>query len=270
MRLKTKAFRYAAAGIALAGIAAVIPAATASAASHAAPKPTIVLVHGAWADSASWGNVAGELIDAGYTVDVVPNPLRSVKDDSAYVADYLTSITGPIVLVGHSYGGFVISKAAVGNTNVKALVYVDGFIPAEGESAGSLTALNPGSQVEAAVTTVASSGGAVVDTYIQQALFPGIFANDESKKAGALLATEQRPLTFSALTEVTTGAQAWTTIPSWAVVGTVDNVIPPATQTFMAKRAGAHITTIKAAHLSMVSHPDQVTCVIESAAKATA
>ncbi|MBB2943440.1 pimeloyl-ACP methyl ester carboxylesterase [Actinoplanes lutulentus] len=266
-----KAIRLAAAGVAVAGVAALLPTVTASASAAGGPKPTVVLVHGAWADGSSWNGVTERLQDDGYTVDVPPNPLRGVSSDSAYLADYLAKVTGPIVLVGHSYGGFLISNAALGNTNVKALVYVDAYLPAKGDSLGSLSAYAPGSQVgEAAFNIVGprDGTGAYTDTYIKPELFPGIFANDQPKKKAALLAAGQRPLNVAALGEPS-GEPAWKTIPSWDIVGTLDNVIPPATQRFMAERAGSHVTTIKAAHLSMVSQPAKVERVIVDAARKT-
>jgi pimeloyl-ACP methyl ester carboxylesterase len=146
-----------------------VSAATASAdaTNHAAPTPTIVLEHGAWADGSSWGTVVSRLQNDGYTVDVPPNPLRGPAADSAYLASYLATIKGPIVLVGHSYGGFVISDAATGNTNVKALVYVDAYIPAQGDALNSLTEQFPGGEVTPSALNFVPSSGGVVDAYIK-------------------------------------------------------------------------------------------------------
>ncbi|MBM0225495.1 MULTISPECIES: alpha/beta fold hydrolase [Micromonospora] len=262
--------RNAALGLALAGgVAALVPG-VAAASTASGPKPTVVLVHGAWADGSTWSGVTERLQHDGYTVDVVANPLRGVASDSKYLGDFLATIDGPVVLVAHSYGGFLISNAARDNTNVKALVYVDAYVPAEGDSLLSLTELNPGSQVGPAIRTVSpkDGSGSYTDTYIQPDLFPGIFANDEPKKKGAMLAAGQRPLNASTLGEPS-GTPAWTSIPTWDVIGTVDNVIPPATQRYMAKRANAHTTEIKAAHLSMVSQPEKVERVIVEAARKT-
>ena len=240
------------------------------------PKPTIVLVHGAWADSGSWNGVIWRLQRAGYTVVAPPNPLRGVSYDSDYLADFLsptsTAITGPVVLVGHSYGGFVITNAATGNPNVKALVYVDAFIPAQGDTLGGLSSAQPGSCLLAGspFTTAPYPGaqGGDVDLYVKASVFPGCFANGLPPDQAAVLAATQRPLPFSALSEAS-GPPAWTTIPSWDIIGTADHVIPPAEQLFMANRAGAHVTEINAPHLSMITDPGVVASVIIQAAKAT-
>jgi pimeloyl-ACP methyl ester carboxylesterase len=255
----------------LAAVAAVaatgVSAATASAdaTTHAVPTPTIVLEHGAWADGSSWATVVSRLQNDGYTVDVPPNPLRGPAADSAYLASYLATIKGPIVLVGHSYGGFVISDAATANTNVEALVYVDAYIPAQGDTLDSLTEQFPGSGVTPAALNFVPSSGGVVDAYIKPELFHSILANDLSSKRAAELAAVQRPIAGSALGEPS-GRPAWTDIPSWDVVGTADHAIPVAAQEFMAKRAHAVITEIDASHLSLISHPRTVTSVIERAA----
>jgi len=252
-------------------------AAHASAASWTSgPKPTIVLVHGAWADSGSWNGVIWRLQRAGYTVVAPPNPLRGVSYDSDYLADFLsptsTAITGPVVLVGHSYGGFVITNAATGNPNVKALVYVDAFIPAQGDTLGGLASAIPGSCLGAGnpFTTAPYPGGPTndVDLYVKASVFPGCFANGLPPAEGAVLAATQRPLAQSVLGEKS-GPPAWTTIPSWAIIGTADHVIPPAGQLFMAQRADANITEIDAPHLSMIADPGAVASVIIQAAQAT-
>jgi pimeloyl-ACP methyl ester carboxylesterase len=233
-----------------------------------APKATIVIEHGAWADGSSFDGVVTRLQRAGYTVDVPPNPLRGPGSDSAYLASYLASVSGPVVLVGHSYGGFVITDAATGDKNVKALVYVDAFIPAQGDTVNSLTSQFPGSQVTPTALNFVPSPGGVTDVYIKPALFRGILANDLPASQAAELAATQRPIAASALTEVS-GPPAWATIPSWDVIGTADHAIPPAAQEFMAARAHATVTKVDASHLSMLSHPDTVANVIEAAARHT-
>lgn len=247
-------------------------AAQASAASWTSgPKPTIVLVHGAWADSGSWNGVIARLQLAGYTVDAPPNPLRGVSYDSAYLADFLSKITGPVVLVGHSYGGFVITNAATGNPNVKALVYDDAFIPAQGDTLLGLASAEPGSCLGSSpFIAVPYPGGPTgdVDLYVQASVFPGCFANGLPPAEGAVLAATQRPLPFSALSEPS-GPPAWKTIPSWDIVGTADNVLPPAEQLVMAHNAGASITEVHAPHLSMITDPGVVASVIIQAARAT-
>ena len=263
-------------GVGLAGsaTAATATAHAPSGSAAPAPKPTIVLVHGAWADSSSWNAVVEQLQALGYTVDAPPNPLRGVSSDSAYLSDFLSTISGPIVLVGHSYGGFVITNAATGNAQVKALVYDDAFIPAAGDTALSLSSAEPGSCLNADPSTVlnfvpypgAPSGDA--DVYVKQSVFPGCFANGLPASEGAALAAEQQPLAASTLSETLTAAPAWQTIPSWAVIGTADKVIPPAELLAMAQRAGSHVTEVSAPHLSMISNPGAVTRVILEAVRA--
>ncbi|HSO53047.1 MAG TPA: alpha/beta hydrolase, partial [Actinomycetes bacterium] len=242
-----------------------------AATAHGGSKPTVVLVHGAWADSGSWDQVVARLQRQGYTVIAFPTPLRSLPDDSAYLAAFLSSVPGPIVLVGHSYGGAVITNAATGNENVKALVYVDAFLPAEGETIPQLIGTPPGSCVVGDPTQIfdlrpipgAPTG--VVDAYVKQSLFPSCFANDLPAKQAAVLAATQRPASTVTLVQES-GPPAWAEIPSWALVGTVDRVILPATQLFMAERAGARIVKIKASHLPMISRPSAVTGLIVAAA----
>ena len=234
----------------------------------------MVLVHGAWADSGSWGQVVARLQRQGYPVIAFPNPLRSLPDDSAYLAALLSSVPGPIVLVGHSYGGAVITNAATGNTNVKALVYVDAFLPDEGETLGELIGTPPGSCVLGPLTEIfdlrpiPGAPPEVVDAYVKQGLFPSCFANDLPTKQAAVLAATQRPGSTLTLGQAS-GPPAWADIPSWALVGTLDRLILPATQLFMAERAGARIVKVKASHLSMISQPGAVTRLIVAADRAT-
>ncbi len=241
--------------------------------STSTPKPSIVLVHGAWADGSSWSGVISRLQEEGYTVYAPPNPLRGLASDSAYLASFLKTITGPIVLVGHSYGGAVITNAATGNSNVKALVYVDAFVPDAGESLGALASVPPppgqnGSCVGGDPTQVFNfvpiAGD--VDLYLKPNLFPSCFANDLNADKAAVLASEQRPVVLSAFNDKS-GAPAWKTIPSWYLVGKLDLVIPPYAQLFMAQRAHATIAYVNAAHPAMISHPEAVADLIEQAAK---
>jgi pimeloyl-ACP methyl ester carboxylesterase len=239
-------------------------------------RPTIVLVHGAWADGSSWNAVTSKLQEDGYTVDVLANPLRGLSADAAYIASILNTISGPIVLVGHSYGGAVITNAALGNANIKALVYINAFVPDQGESLLQLASIPPPPGQAASClggdpTTVFNfvpypGGNGDVDLYIKPELFPPCFANDIPAKKAAVFAASQRPIAFSALAEPS-GAPAWETIPSWYFVGTLDKVIPPYAQLFMAQRANASIMQVPASHLSMVSQPGKVTKLIESAAQ---
>ena len=244
---------------------------TEAAAAGDGPKPSIVLVHGAWANSGSWDGVIQRLQADGYTVYVPPNPLQGLAYDPAYLADFLHAISGPIVLVGHSYGGAVITNAATGDSQVKALVYVDAFAPAQGQTLAQLLAAYPGSCVVPANLNVVPFPGApsgVGDAYIKQSVFPSCMANDLPAKEADALAVTQRPIATIALGQPS-GVPAWQTIPSWAVVGTADHAIPPALQLAMSNAAHAHITTINASHLSMISHPSTVADVILQAVRAT-
>jgi pimeloyl-ACP methyl ester carboxylesterase len=245
--------------------------ADAAAAAGNGPKPSIVLVHGAWADSGSWDGVIKRLQADGYAVYAPPNPLQGLPYDSAYLADFLHSISGPIVLVGHSYGGAVITNAATGDPQVKALVYVDAFAPAQGQTLEQLLTSSPGSCAVPANLNVVPFPGApsgVGDAYIKQSVYPSCMANGLPAAEAHVLAATQRPIATIALTQET-GVPAWQTIPSWAVVGTVDHAIPLALQLAMANAAHAHITEIHAGHLSMISDPGPVTNVILNAVRAT-
>lgn len=233
-RLTRLRFGLLAAVLAVAGLFAATAQIASASPSRAAtgPKPTIVLEHGAWADSGSWNGVVQRLQHDGYTVYAPPDPLQGLAYDTATLKDFLGTIPGPIVLVGHSYGGMVITNAATGNKNVKALVYDDAFIPAKGDTAGSLSGAQPGSCLAVAnpatVFNLVPFPGApkgVVDAYVKPSVFPGCFANGLPASEAAVLAATQRPLATSVLTDKS-GVPAWKTIPSWAIVGTADHVIP--------------------------------------------
>jgi pimeloyl-ACP methyl ester carboxylesterase len=264
---------------ALAMSASQIPSAHATTARAAGggPRPTIVLEHGSWADASSWNAVIQRLQRDGYTVYAPPNPLRGLAYDSATLAGFLATIPGPIVLAGHSYGGMVITNAATGNPHVKALVYDDAFIPAQGDTVFALTAAQPGSCLGPDGFNPVPSPGSPPsdpDIYLKVApsgTYPGFgqcFANGVPAGQAAVLAATQRPSALSA-GSAPSGAPAWKTIPSWAVVGTADHVIPLAEQLFMARRAGAHVTEINSGHLSLITHPGAVTQAIIAAANST-
>jgi pimeloyl-ACP methyl ester carboxylesterase len=238
------------------------------------PKPTIVLVHGAWADGSSWNAVAAELRGQGYTIQTPTNLLRGPKQDSDYVASFLAQRTsGPVVLVGHSYGGYVITNVAPGNGDVKALVYVDAFAPDEGETVfqilgGSGSALDVPDPTTV-LDIVGYPGGPEGDAeaFLKPDTVHNYFAQDLPEADRWLIVESQRPITLSANT-TGSGAPLYKTVPSWTVVGTEDQVIPPDTQRHMAQRAGATISEVAGSHVSMVSHPQASIDAILAAAAA--
>jgi pimeloyl-ACP methyl ester carboxylesterase len=230
-------------------------------------KPTIVLVHGAFAESASWNGVIEVLARDGYPVVAAANPLRGVSSDAASVATVVGSIGGPVVLVGHSYGGPVITEAAQRASNVKALVYVAAFAPDVGETCLELTGKFPGSTLAKALAAPVALAGGAHDLYIDQSKFPHQFAADVPLAQAKLMAATQRPVTDAALGEKATAA-AWKSLPSWSIYGTADLNIPPAALEFMAKRARSTTSVVQgASHVVMVSHPKEVASVIEAAAR---
>ncbi|WP_328623692.1 alpha/beta hydrolase [Streptomyces sp. NBC_00353] len=236
-----------------------------------ATKPTVVLVHGAFADSSSWNGVIANLQRAGYPVAAPANPLRGLTQDAGYLSSFLKSVHGPVVLVGHSYGGSVISQAAAEAPNVKALVYIAGFSPDKGENAADLSGKFPGSTLGPTLNSVSfplPDGGTGSDLYIKADKFHDQFAADVPKSTTDLMAATQRPVAASALTDKATAA-AWKTIPSWDLVTLQDKNIPAAAQKFMAKRAHSHTIEIQASHAVPVSHPAAVASLIEKAAHST-
>ncbi len=229
-------------------------------------RQTIVLVHGAFAESASWNDVISTLRAHGFPVIAAANPLRGVTHDSAYMAGLLKTIDGPVVLVGHSYGGIVISNAATGNPNVEALVYVAAFAPEAGESAADLAGRFPGSTLGETLAPVPLPDGGA-DLYIRQELFHKQFCADVPESEARRMAAAQRPCTELALNE-TSGETAWQSIPSWFIFGELDKNIPVAALRFMAERAkGREIVEIKgASHALGVSYADTVAELILRAA----
>ena len=228
-------------------------------------RPTVVLVHGAFAESASWDDVSVRLQDQGYTVIAAANPIRSVSGDAEFLASILEAVEGPIVAVGHSYGGAVITNAL--RNNVKALVYVAGFAPDEGENIGELSARYPGATLGETLWTVPLSDGST-DLYIRQDLYHQQFAEDVPAEKTALMAVGQRPLRDVAVNGAS-GSPAWKSVPSWFVFGELDKNIPAAAHRFMAERAGARETVEieGASHAVGVSHPDEVADIILRAAR---
>ncbi len=240
----------------------------ASASTSGAAKPTVVLVHGAWADASGWSQVTERLQNDGYRVIAPANPLRSVDGDAAYLRSILAQEDGPFVLVGHSYGGVVITNAAAGNPDVDALVYVNGFVPDVGEDILHLA--GEGTLVPSSIEVKGFPpfGPLDVDIYIKPENFRETLAGDLSKKQAAALAATQRPISLAAAGGPTT-ATAWKTIPSWYLLGTEDRTITPAAQRSMAERAGATIEEVKASHLSLISRPGRVAELIGRAAAST-
>jgi pimeloyl-ACP methyl ester carboxylesterase len=238
------------------------------------PQPTIVLVHGAWADGSSWDAVASELQAQGFTVLIPPNPLRGVAGDAAYISSFIAQrTTGPVVLVGHSYGGFVITNATL-TDDVKALVYIDAFIPAQGEfvfqilsgSGSALDVPDPTTVLDLVGYPGAPEGD--LEAFLKPDTVHTSFAQDLPEESRLVIAASQRPITLSANTALS-GAPSWAGRPSWAVIGTEDLVIPPAVLRSMADRAGATISEVAASHVSMVSHPEAAIAAILAAVDAT-
>lgn len=256
------------------GSAALVAGSLASAETNRTPdsdKPIIVLVHGAWADGSSWNKVTTRLQADGYEVRVPPNNLRGVASDATDIANYVNAISGPVVLVGHSYGGMVITNAATNADNVRALVYVNALIPAEGDTLVGMThepsifAQDPANVLDFVPYTGAPADA--VDTYVKPTVFREAFASHGvPRREMAILAATQRPLSTQVFNEPS-GPPAWANTPSWAVVGTRDRIIPIADQISMAERAGSQIVEADAPHLTMLTDDRVVVDVITRAAR---
>ncbi|AGZ41195.1 alpha/beta hydrolase [Actinoplanes friuliensis] len=240
-------------------------------------KPTIVFVHGAFADASGFGASIKALQKLGYPVMAPANPLRGLAGDSAYVKSVISQIPGPIVLVGHSYGGAVITNAATGNPNVKSLVYIAAYALDEGEAVFQANSLGGGhsdllENVEyrtfpgAGPLPPEAGGGVDADAYIKQSSFRQIFAADVPASEAALMAAAQRPAAVSSLL-YPSGPPAWKSVPSWYLVAKDDKAIPPEAERFMARRAKAHTIEISSSHAAMVSNPKAVTGLVLAAAK---
>ncbi|MEU2623559.1 alpha/beta hydrolase [Streptomyces sp. NPDC007157] len=233
-------------------------------------KPTVVLVHGAFADGSSWNAVVRRLQADGYQVIAPPNTLRGIPQDSTYLNSLLKTIKGPIVLVGHSYGGEVISQAADGLDNVKALVYINAIMPDKGESFSSLSSKFPAVPLTEAFQQVPfrnGDGTTGTDVYIQPGKLHATFAQDLPQQQASVLAATQRPIAQSAFTDKLTAA-AWRDKPVYVLVGNQDRAINPSLEKYEAKRAHARKTVaIDSSHVSLISHPQEVTDLIVSAAR---
>ena len=235
-------------------------------------KQTIVLVHGAYADSSSWNGSIDALQEAGHRVIAVANPLRGLESDGDYLRSVLETIDGPIVVAGHSYGGSVMSHAADGNPNVTALVYVASFLAEPGESLVDLVEKFPGAQLGGAAQPVPHStpdGGTAPELYIDQAQFPALFAGDVDPAVAQLMAVTQRPLALAAFVAPATRA-AWKTIESWVLLAAQDLAVPAELVRFMSERADAHLVEVDASHAVTVSQPGVVADLILEAAAKTA
>ncbi|WP_425839081.1 alpha/beta fold hydrolase [Microbacterium sp. PA5] len=233
------------------------------------PKPTVVLVHGAFADSSGWSLVAPALQAEGYPVLAFPNPLRGLQYDSEYLRRFLDTIAGPIVLVGHSYGGAVITNAATGDPDVKSLVYVAAYALDEGETVQDANTLGGGQSDLGANLVIrpfpgASEGDA--DAYIDVRAFRSIFAQDVPRPLAAVMAASQRPAALAAF-GTPSGVPAWKTIPSWYIVAKQDRTIPPVAERAMASRAGSRTVEVNSSHVPMISKPLSVLSVIRQAAR---
>lgn len=226
------------------------------------PKPTVVLVHGAFADASGWSGVINRLQRRGYPVLAPANPLRGVATDAAYLRTVLESVQGPIVLVGHSYGGFVITNAAVGAADVRALVYIAAFAPDAGDT---VLMLGAGSMLGPDTLRLRPYSGGV-DAYIAEDVFHQAFCADLSSPVARVMAVSQRPIEAAALVEPSS-VPAWRTIPSWYMVARQDNAITPDSERMMAARAGATTVEVDASHVAMMSQPGAVTDLILAAAR---
>ncbi|BDI30814.1 alpha/beta hydrolase [Capsulimonas corticalis] len=246
-------------------LATVIAASVAAPSEAAAPapsaKPTIVLVHGAFADATGWQHVIPLLEDDGYTVIAVQNSLFSLSEDIITTKRVLEAQTGPVVVVGHSYGGAVISGAAGGEANVKALVYIAAFAPDANEAVGAFFEKYPTALGASVHTDTAGFG------YIDRAKYHAIFCADVSDVEARVMAAAQKPILMASFGASSPSA-AWRTIPSWYMVAQGDLSIHPDLERFYAKRMGAHTTEIKASHCAFISHPKEIAAFIEQAAAA--
>lgn len=268
-RRRTRRSRVAAAGCAVAALCAVAAAPAVADGGASGAKPTIVLVHGAFADGSSWNGVIERLERRGYTVMAPANPLRGLYSDSTYIASVLESIKGPVVLAGHSYGGAVISSAAAGNPRVKSLVYISALMPDVGESGMSLGARFPSALGTATKSVPYREGGgrSGTDLYLKRDKVHPVFAACLPESQANLLAVTQRPAATTAFSEKAKVA-AWKDIPSWALVGRQDMTINPDQERFEAKRAHSHTVEINSCHVSLIAQPDAVADLILQAATA--
>lgn len=242
----------------------------ASAPNPSADKPSILLVHGAFADGSSWSKVAERLQRDGYQVTVAAVPLRGLTYDAAYIRGVLDGMPNKTILVGHSYGGAVITNAATGSPKAAGLVYIAAFTPDEGEPLGVLDARfgGPATKIGVPREYPLPNGGTAPELTVAPDKFPEYFAQDLPKAEATVLAAAQRPIALASFAEPS-AAPAWKTLPSWTLISTEDRMIPPAGQREMATRAHATIVEQSASHAVTLSQPQAVTDLIETAAKST-
>lgn len=239
---------------------------------RAAQSPTVVLVHGAFADASSWSGVVRELQAAGITAVAPPNPLRGVANDAAYIVSVVNAIEGPVILVGHSYGGAIITNAAPKTPNAIGLVYVAAFAPDEGEPLGAILEKYPttlGAALRPGSVAVRDSDATEVELSIDPAAFHEVFTADLSAEDSAWMAATQRPIVAAAFGEPN-GVPGWRTLPSWYAVATGDRAINPDAERMMAARAGATTIELDGSHVVMVSQPSKVVELIRAAIAGTA
>ncbi|MGY1739463.1 MULTISPECIES: alpha/beta hydrolase [unclassified Blastococcus] len=235
----------------------------------AGERPTVALVHGAFADSSGWNDVTAQLLAEGLSVRAVSNPLRGIAHDAAYAASAFAQIPGPVLAVGHSYGGAVITNAALQAGNVVGLVYVAGFAPDEGETLQDIEAGSKDSVLDSALvprTYPTGDGGTETELYIDEERFHDAFAADVTEEQARVMAATQRPISVRGFGEPTS-APAWRSLPSWAVVPTGDTAAGADVLRRMAERAGARITEADGSHVIMVSQPKVVADVIRDAVR---
>lgn len=266
MRIRLSTVVAAATALVLTGTAS---ASGAAAGPPTATRPTIVLVHGAFADSSGWDAVHERLTKRGFEVIAFSNPLRGPIADAEYLGQFLDTIKGPVVLVGHSYGGAVITNAATGDPDVKALVYIAAYAPDEGESVAAANELGGGHTDVIDHLVLRPYPGAPqgdADAYIDPAVFHRLFAQDLPRSTTRFMGDTQRPGALAALV-TPSGPPAWKSTPSWYLVAKQDRIIPPEAERAMAKRAGAKTVVIDSSHVAMMSHPKVVVSLIRKAAR---
>jgi len=229
-------------------------------------NPTIVLVHGALTDASVWNTVNGKLQQEGHAVLAPAMPMRNLEEDIHHLSSFLSTVDGPVVLVGHSYAGTVISAPAFATKQVLGLVYISAFAPDSGESTGELNGRWPGSTLNGDTTIVRVSPSGQ-DLYLKIESFGYVYAHDLPESTVSVMASSQRPINASALGEFFQGEPAWLTRPSWMLISTEDRSLPPAAQRFMATRMGATVAEVGCSHAAPVSQPGAVFKLIEAAVR---